>query len=84
MGKGLRRLPRLHIETEQVMKTVDGNKDLVGFPSDMAGVGYATDGRDALIITSHGGYLRIGAGNLKTFIKELMWIDEEIERRSRD
>ena len=84
MVKGIRELPRLHIETEQIMKKVDGKRDLVGFPSSLNGVGYATDGRDALIITSHGGYLRIGAENLKTFIKEMQWIDEEIERRSRD
>lgn len=84
MSRGLRTLPRLHIETEQIMRKVDGNRDLVGFPSMMKGVGYATDGRDALIITSHGGYLRIGAENLKSFIKEMQWIDEEIERRSRD
>lgn len=84
MSKGLRELPRLHIETEQIMKKVDGNRDLVGFPSAMKGVGYATDGRDALIITSHGGYLRIGADNLMTLIGEMQWIYEEMERRSRD
>ena len=84
MGKGIRKLPRLRIETEQIMKRVDANKDLIGFSSNLSGVGYATDGRDALVITSHGGYLRISAENLKTFIKEMQWIDEEIERRSRD
>lgn len=84
MTKGLKELPRLHIETESIMRRVDSNKDLIGFSSSMSGVGYATDGRDALIITSHGGYLRIAAPNLKTLIKELQWIDEDIERRSRD
>lgn len=80
----MRQLPRLHLEVEQIMRKVDGNKDLVGFPSVMNGVGYATDGRDALVITSHGGYLRISSRNLKALIGELEWIDEEIERRSRD
>lgn len=77
-------IPTIHLDLEELMRYVDNNKDLVGFPSMLKGVAYATDGIDALILTRRKGYLRIDASELKTLIEELQWIDEDIERRSRD
>lgn len=77
-------IPTIHLDLEELMRYVDNNKDLVGFPSMLKGVAYATDGMDALILTRRKGYLRIDASELKTLIEELQWIDEDIERRSRD
>lgn len=80
----LSKLPKLWIDNEIVMRYVDGCRDLVGFPSVLSGIDYATDGQDVLILSVRGGYLRINAQALKTLLKELEWIDEEVERRSRD
>ena len=77
-------IPKIYLDLEELMRYVDNNKDLVGFPSMLKGVAYATDGKDALILTRRKGYLRIDANELKTLIEELQWIDEDIERRSRD
>lgn len=82
--KKLRHLPRLNIAVGEIMRKVDANRDLVGFPSLIRGIAYATDGKDALIISSSGGYLRIDAEHLPTLTAELVWISEEIERRNRD
>lgn len=84
MIKKMSKLPRLWLDNSIIMRYVDGCRDLVGFPSELSGIDYATDGRDVLIISSRGGYLRINAQVLKKFTKELEWLDEEVERRSRD
>lgn len=83
-SKIMKIIPTIHLDLEELMRYVDNNKDLVGFPSMLKGVAYATDGIDALILTRRKGYLRIDASELKTLIEELQWIDEDIERRSRD
>ena len=82
--KYARTLPRLKLDTAQILNKADSRRDLVTMPSSMAGVGYVTDGIDALVITTQGGYLRINAKKLPELIEELQWLGEEIERRSRD
>ena len=82
--KPARALPRIRLNVTEIMKRADGERDLVTFPSEIKGIGYITDEIDALIITTNGGYLRIDAKHLATLTSELIWISEEIERRSRD
>lgn len=80
----LKKIPRLRLDNESIMRNVDGCRDLVGYPSTLSGIDYATDGRDLLILSTRGGYLRMNAHLLKKFITELIWLEEDIERRSRD
>lgn len=80
----LTKIPRLRLDNYAIMRNVDGCRDLVGYPSILNGIDYATDGTDLLILSTTGGYLRMNAKLLKTFITELQWLEDDIERRSRD
>lgn len=80
----LTKIPRLRLDNSTIMRNVDGCRDLVGYPSILKGIDYATDGTDLLILSTTGGYLRMNAKLLKKFITELQWLEDDIERRSRD
>ena len=82
--KPLNKIPYFILNTENIMKTADGIRELVAFDSNLKGYGYVTDGEDALIVTRQGGYLRIHKDLLNEFIEELEYLSEEIERRNRD
>ena len=84
MQEKLTKLPRLNLDNAKIMRNVDGRKDLIGYPSILTGIDYATDGRDLVIISSRGGYLRINVKVVKKLIAELEWMAEDLERRSRD
>lgn len=79
-----RRIPRFRLDVGEIMRTADGNRDLIGIDSELRGYGYVTDLEDALVVTQTDGYLRIRKDRLGTLIEELQWLNEDIERRSRD
>lgn len=82
--EAVRVLPRLRIDTAQVLQRAEAQRDLVTYPSAIRGVGYITDGTEVMAITSSGGYLRISAEKLIDLIEELQYINEDTERRKRD
>lgn len=84
MDAGLRQLPRLKLATEQILRKAESRSDLVTYPSAMSGIGYITDMQEIVIISRRGGYLRLSIGVLREVIKELDYICEDAERRSRD
>ena len=84
MQEKLTKLPRLYLDNAKIMRYVDSCRDLIGYPSTMTGIDYATDGRDLMIISTRGGYLRINVNVIKSLIADLEWMSEDIERRSRD
>lgn len=84
MNRILRKIPNIRLDTEQIMRLVDANRDIIGFPSLLPSTGYAIDREEALVITGSRGFLRIKAEDIRTLREELAWIEEEMERRSRD
>ena len=83
-GLKLKAIPKLLLDTEAILRKVDGIKECVGFPSSIRGYGYAMDRDYILVITGCDGFLRINRGNIRTVIEELEYLEEEQERRSRD
>ena len=82
--KRLKKIPKMELDTSGILDKADGQRDLVTYPSEMNGIGYVTDGYDALVVTTNGGYLRINAHLIPALIEELEWIAEDIDRRKRN
>lgn len=84
MDTGLRQLPPLKLATEQILRLAESRSDLVTYPSIMSDIGYITDLQEITIISRKGGYLRLPIGVFQEVMKELDYICEDAERRSRD
>ncbi len=84
MDTGLRQLPKLNLATEQILRKAESRNDLVTYPSIMSGIGYVTDLKEVTVISRRGGYLRLPIGVFQEVVKELDYICEDAERRSRD
>lgn len=76
----LKKIPRLKLETELLLAQADRKNFLYTYSSDLRGVGYVTDGEEILVITTKGGYLRIGTKEMKTMLEELNCVIEDNER----
>ena len=79
-----RKIYRQKLNVCQLLRYADNNKDLTTFDSDLRGTGYVIEKARALVITGTKGWLLIDAEDLPLLIEELGYINEELERRSRD
>ena len=79
-----RKIYRQKLNVCQLLRYADNNKDLTTFDSDLRGTGYVIEKARALVITGTKGWLLIDAEELPLLIEELGYINEELERRSRD
>lgn len=79
-----RKIIRQKLNVQQLLRYADNNKDLTTFDSDLRATGYIIERARALILTGQNGYLLIDAEDLPLLIEELGYINEELERRSRD
>lgn len=79
-----RKIIRQKLNVQQLLRYADNNKDLTTFDSDLRATGYVIEKDRALVVTGQNGYLLIDAEDLPLLIEELGYINEELERRSRD
>lgn len=79
-----RKIYRQTLNVQQLLRYADNHKDLITFDSDLPATGYVIEKARALVITGRNGYLLISAEDLPLLIEELGYINEELERRSRD
>lgn len=79
-----RKILRQKLDVAQLLRYADNNRELTTFDSDLRGTGYVIEKERALVITGTKGFLLIDAEDLPLLIEELGYINEELERRSRD
>ncbi len=79
-----RKIIRQKLNVQQLLRYADNNKDLTTFDSDLRATGYVIEKDRAIVVTGQNGYLLIDAEDLPLLIEELGYINEELERRSRD
>lgn len=79
-----RKIYRQKLNVQQLLRYADNHKELTTFDSDLQGTGYVIEKARALVVTGQKGYLLIDAQDLPLLIEELGYINEELERRSRD
>lgn len=79
-----RKIIRQKLNVQQLLRYADNNKDLTTFDSDLRPTGYVIERARALVVTGSKGWLLIDAEDLPLLIEELGYINEELERRSRD
>lgn len=79
-----RKIYRQKLNVQQLLRYADNHKDLTTFDSDLQATGYVIEKARALVVTGQNGYLLIDAEDLPLLIDELGYINEELERRSRD
>lgn len=79
-----RKIIRQKLNVQQLLRYADNHKDLTTFDSDLQATGYVIEKARALVVIGQNGYLLIDAEDLPLLIEELGYINEELERRSRD
>lgn len=79
-----RKIIRQKLNVQQLLRYADNNKDLTTFDSDLRATGYVIERARVLVVTGNKGWLLIDAEDLPLLIEELGYINEELERRSRD
>lgn len=84
MSRGLKRIPKIKLSIEDILRRAESTNDLVTYASDLSGVGYVTDLSEVLIVTRCGGYLRLPIEIVTDIMQELEYVSEDAERRRRD
>ena len=82
--KRLTKIPRLFLNTEQILRTAETTKAFITYPSDLKMTGYVSDGDRVAVITGDNGYLHIDKEEGAVILKELAYIFEDMDRRDRD
>ncbi|MBK5254325.1 MAG: hypothetical protein JJE03_07725 [Peptostreptococcaceae bacterium] len=83
MMKGLRKIPKLELDLNYIMKRAGGNKDLYDCDSDIKGLNYIIDEKGLLIASAKKGYLLIEEEDIESFVEELNYLKNEVKRWKR-
>lgn len=82
MSEGTTKLPYLRLNVDGILLKADKTGHVLTFPSDVKGLGYATNG-ESLLVLSSSGYLGMRLNDWKVAYKELGYVLEEAERWAR-
>ena len=77
-------LPELRLDVPIILRKADNIPGATTYPSDIRGTGYTTSHEQLLIITHSRGYLLVEKEDIGKLREELQWLEEEMDRRSRD